>query len=57
VAGNRFKCKLPKRLAHFYQEFDPSNPHHMLTIELASSVNASTVKKDVLPLIHACRKH
>ena len=55
LTGSRFKCKLPKRLAHFYQDFDPSNPNHMVTIELASNVNATTVKDKVIPMILSCK--
>jgi hypothetical protein len=34
VVGTKLRFKLPRRLVHFLSDFDPSNPNHVVMIEL-----------------------
>eukprot|EP01035_Chromulina_nebulosa_P034858 gene34858-46828_t len=53
VANFSFKFKLPKKLAHFSADFDPTNPNHSIKIELATKINSDTIKYKIIPLITA----
>lgn len=51
VANLSFKFKLPKKLAHFSADFDPTNPNHSIKIELATKINSDNIKLKIIPLI------
>jgi hypothetical protein len=53
VTNLSFKFKLPKKLAHFSADFDPTNPTHSIKIELATKINSETIKNKIIPLITA----
>ena len=52
IIGTRIRFKLPKRMTHFLKDFDPSNPHHLIIIELSSTLHTNDFKDKIMPLIH-----
>lgn len=55
ILGTKLKFKLPKKLACFLSDFDPQNPHHVISIEMSSMLSISMIKEKILPLISSFR--
>lgn len=43
--------RVPRRLTHFSNDFDPSNPMHNIVIELASQLAVNQIKEKIIPII------
>ena len=51
IVGTKIRFKLPKRMALFIKDFDPSNPQHLIVIELSSTLHTNNFRDKILPLI------
>jgi hypothetical protein len=47
LVGSKFQFKLANKLSLFPCDFDPSKAHHVISVEFASSTNASTVRDNI----------
>jgi len=45
IVGGKLKFKLPRRLVNFLADFDPSNPNHVVSIELGGFVLTLTPRR------------
>ena len=51
LKGSAFSFRIPHRLVHFGNDYDPGNPSHALVIELSTGADAAWVRDQVLPAV------
>jgi hypothetical protein len=51
LAAGKLKFKLPRRMTHFPDDFNPNNPSHAITIELGTTAAFNIVREKVMPLM------
>jgi hypothetical protein len=56
IVNNKLKFRVPRKLRHFPQDFDPQNSLHAICIDFMSSSAAQSVKRDLSKYIPTLRK-
>ena len=54
IIGQSFRFKIPKRMAIFPTDYDPSNITHNICVDFVSGLAISLIREKVIPSIHLC---
>jgi len=54
ITGQSFRFRIPKRMAIFPTDYDPSNITHNICVDFVSGLAISLIREKVIPSIHLC---
>jgi hypothetical protein len=54
ITGQSFRFRIPKRMAIFPTDYDPSNTTHNICIDFMTGLAMSLIREKIVPSIHLC---